>query len=367
MLLNILIVLAVFVFLIVLHELGHFILAKKFGVKVEEFGVGLPPRLLGKKIGETLYSINLLPFGGFVKIKGEDEEIKEPGSFSEKPSWQRALITFGGILSFWLIAFLIFSLVIAIWGLSKSVPDESPSLAEVQIIQIAKNSPAEISGLKIGDKIIGVKTTTESNFHKTTKIREFQKFIQTCLGQEIILKVKREEKILDFYLIPRVNPSKNEGAIGIGLNRIVYIQVPWHEAPLKGFLVTAEITVQIPLSFLEFLKQTFQGKKVEGAEIVGPVGIGILLNQALERGLGNFLSFIGILSLWLAWVNVLPLPALDGGRLLFIGIEAIVRCSKKETFQTFQMVEQKITIFFFLFLLLLLILVTIKDIYRFIL
>lgn len=364
MLFTILIILFVFVFLIVFHEFGHFILAKKFGVKVEEFGIGLPPRLFGKKIGETLYSINLLPFGGFVKIKGSDEKIEEIDSYSEKPIWQRALIILGGILSFWIASFLIFSLVIGIWGLSISVSDEFPGSAEVQITKVTKNSPAALSGLKMGDKIIGLKIIKEDEFNKMNKVKEVQKFIQVHQGQEIILKVKRKEGIFDFHLIPRVVPPKGEGRIGVSLARIAQIKTPFYKAPIKGFLTTFKMTTQIPIVFGESSKQIFQGEKVEGAEIVGPVGIGVFLGEALERGLNNFLSFVGILSLWLAWINILPLPALDGGRLLFLIIEASLSRKRKKAFEVFQTIEKEITIFFFFLLLLLMILVTIKDIYK---
>lgn len=363
MFLTIIIVLTVFVCLIVLHELGHFILAKKFGVKVEEFGIGIPPRLWGKKFGETLYSINLLPFGGFVKIRGEDERVKEEGSFSEKPIWQRGLIILGGIFSFWLVGFLIFSLVVGIWGIAETIPDDVAAPANVQIIQVLKNSPAKISGLKTGDKIVAFKEFTDLDFSKTNKVKEVQEFIKTHLEQKIILKIKRGEKIFDFVLTPQTLSLKGEGAIGIGLVRVTPVKrAAWYEAPIKGFLITLKATVQIPQTFLEFLKQTFQGKKIEGAEVVGPIGIAVLLGQVLEIGLDKFLFFVGMMSLWLAWINILPLPALDGGRLLFLAIEAVVRRAKKQTFQTFQAIEQKITAFFFFFLLLLIILVTIKDI-----
>lgn len=366
MILGIIVVLLAFVLLITLHELGHFILAKKFKVKVEEFGIGFPPRLIGKKIGETIYSINLLPLGGFVKIKGEDKENLDPDSFSQKPCWQRALIILGGVISFWLIAFLIFTLIAGIWGISKQINDDDLSqLAQVQITQIIRNSPAEKEGLRMVDEIIGVKVSQDYDYKKVNTVREVQEFIRAYLNQEINLKVKRKKEILEFQLVPHPLFSEKEGAIGIGLIRIVQVKTPWYQAPFKGLEATLKMTVQIPLLIFNTLKQTLEGKKVEGVEVIGPIGIGVFLNQAFESGLDKFLFFIGALSLWLALINLLPIPALDGGQLVFLGIEAIISRTNKTNLKNFQITQQRITIFFFLFLILLILLVTIKDIFKF--
>ena len=134
--------------LMVLHEFGHFILAKKFGVKVEEFGVGYPPRIFGKKFGETIYSLNLLPFGAFVKIYGETERTEDPWSFGGKPIWQRALVILGGVVSFWVISFVLFSVVMSL-GLPVGIEDEDTAgfkNPKVQIYEISQGSPAEKAG-----------------------------------------------------------------------------------------------------------------------------------------------------------------------------------------------------------------------------
>src|SRR3989344_4741740 len=169
--------------LMVIHEFGHFILAKKFGIKVEEFGIGYPPRLFGKKIGETVYSVNLLPFGAFVKVYGEQGGIEDYHSFSGKPMWQRLAIVFGGVISFWVAAAIILGIVAGVWGLPAAVADdENQRLADpkVQIIGVSPNSPAESSGLKVGDSIIGF-----------GKVKDFQGFIGANKGEEISLSIKR--------------------------------------------------------------------------------------------------------------------------------------------------------------------------------
>ena len=357
MFLTIFIVVVCLIGLLILHELGHFILAKKFGVGVEEFGVGYPPRLFGKKVGETIYSINLLPFGAFVKITGEDgeEEVINPQSFSQKPILQRALIIFGGVASFWLIAFLIFTLVAGIWGLPQAVSDDFSGLAFVKIIDISKNSPAKISGIKVGDEIIGLKTKNKG-FIKINKIKEVQEFTQTYLGEEITLTLKRGKEILGFNLTLRSVLQKGEGAMGVGLARVSRLKIPWYQAPIKGAETTVKNTIKIPMVLIGLLEKSLKGEKVEGVKLVGPIGMGEMLGQVLNTGTDNFLIFLGMISLWMAITNLLPIPALDGGQLLFLAIEAI---RKKRISQA---IEQKITAFFFAILILLMLFVTTKDI-----
>ncbi|MDI6883430.1 MAG: M50 family metallopeptidase [Patescibacteria group bacterium] len=366
MIITILIILVSLIGLLVLHELGHFILAKKLGVKVKEFGLGYPPRLFGKKIGETIYSINLLPFGAFVKIQGEEKRVKGSQSFSERPVWQRVLIILGGAVSFWLVSFLIFSFVSGVWGLPLAVSDEFQGEVFVQIIQVAKNSPAESAKIKSGDIIVKIKnqkskiknTNQKPKIENVNKVKEVQDFIDSHKGEEITLTLERGKEVFDVNLVPRVLPPEGEGAIGVGLVRVAKIRVPWYQAPIQGMLVTAEKTWQIPLVFGSFFQRFLKGEKVEGVELVGPIGIGGLMGQALKLGTDNFLMFVAMISLWLALFNLLPIPALDGGKLLFLGIEAVRRKPVP------QVIEEKITTFFFLFLILLMVFVTIKDITR---
>ncbi len=235
--------------LLIVHELGHFILAKKFGVKVEEFAVGYPPRLLSKRIGETVYSLNLLPFGAFVKIAGEQKSVEDHRSFSKKPLWQRALIIFGGALSFWVLAAVLLSIV-------------------------------------------------------------------AWLGVE---------------------------------------GITWYEAPARGLLACGELTFLIVKGLSMALVNAFRGLPT-GAQMVGPVGVFSLFTEASQQGLVYFLYFISVISLHLAVINLLPIPALDGGKLLFLAIEKIKGSPVNEK------VEQRITGFFFALLLVLMAWLTVKDI-----
>jgi len=218
--------------LLALHELGHFILAKKFGVKVEEFGIGLPPRIIGKKIGETIYSINLLPLGAFVKLYGEEAGGKKGSrSFSQKPIWQRSLIILGGVFSFWIISAILLSIIYGIGAPSVIKDDVKEDLINprVQIVVIAKNSPAESAGLKIGDIIKKMEVEEEEMLiDKTIQVQEFSNLYK---GEEIILTIERGKEVFDANLIPRVNHPEQEGAMGVTVVRIITRYYPWYEAP----------------------------------------------------------------------------------------------------------------------------------------
>ena len=338
--------------LIVFHELGHFLLAKKFDVKVEEFGIGYPPRIWGRKIGETIFSINLLPLGGFVKILGEEERKKDPRSFSQKPIWQRALIVLGGCISFWIISFLLLSLVMNL-GTFRTIDDNvEVSLAKVQIVAIAPNSPAQKAGLKVGDIIKELKTQN-SNL-KIDKVKQVQELTQANKGKEITLIVERGKEILEVKLVPRTSPPSGEGPIGIGLVRVTKESFPWYLAFYKGILATGNLTFLVVKGWILALINLFKGLPPQ-IEIMGPIGITKMSGKIAQMGISYFLQFIAILSIYVGLFNLLPIPALDGGKLLFLGIE------KLRGRPISQKIEQKITAFFFALLVGLMIFVTIKE------
>ncbi len=197
MILSILIALISIIGLVVLHEFGHFIIAQKFGVKVEEFGVGYPPRLFGKKIGETLYSLNLLPFGAFVKISGADSDenstLEDYRKFTGKPAWQRALILFGGAVSFWIIAAILLSFVFGM-GAPVAISDEEEGILvnpKVQILAIFPGSPAEKAGIKMGDAI---KELRINDYELgITKVKEIQEFTEKYKKNFTLLATPAEQ------------------------------------------------------------------------------------------------------------------------------------------------------------------------------
>lgn len=343
--------------LLILHELGHFILAKKFGVRVDEFGIGYPPRIFGKKIGETIYSINLLPFGAFVKLPGEIGKAEDPKSFSSQSVLKRALIVFGGVLSFWLMAAILFSVVFNLGAPTAIGDDVKSNLVDpkVQIAAISADSPAKAAGLKPGDTI---KQLTINNRQLTiNKVKEIQDLTEQYKGEEIILTIQRGSEVFDVSLIPRVSPPSGEGPMGVALVRTSIKSYPWYQAPWQGILTTFNMTGAVVQGYGQAIKNLIGGKPT-GVELMGPVGVFNLFTQVSQLGVSYFLQFVGMIAIYIAIFNVLPIPAVDGGKLLFLGIEAIRRKPISEK------VEQNVTAAFFALLLIMMIWVTIKDVSR---
>jgi len=332
----------IFVFIIILsvlvliHELGHFLVAKKLGVKVEEFGAGFPPRVFGKKIGETIYSINLLPIGGFVKLYGEDEagggsiRIKhgEVGSknkkraFFARPVWQRGIIVLAGVIMNFLLALVIISYLFAVQG--APIPGN-----KVFIASIAKNSPADMSGLMVNDIIAAV------NGVRVTNPKQIQDVTKAHLGRKLTITVIRGKKKFDVFLIPRVHPPANEGAMGIVIRQDVFIKkYPWYQAPFVGTWEALQESWMI-LSGLGTLLAQVVTQRTVPKELAGPVGIAQLTGQFVQIGPFAVLSLVSLLSLNLAVLNVLPIPALDGGRLFFILIEGMTGYKVNQKFETY--------------------------------
>ena len=354
----VLIIIIALVGLIVLHEFGHFILAKKFGVKVEEFGVGYPPRLFGRKFGETLYSLNLIPFGAFVKIQGEIGGLEDYRSFSGKPIYQRVLIVLGGVVSFWIVAAVIMTLIAGVWGLPTIVGDEeNKNLVDpkVNILTISAGSPAEASGLKVGDIILSIGYQQETI--EASKIKDVQEFIGGHKEKEINLLIKRGNDTLEKKVFTRSSPPDGQGPIGVGLARMALKQYPWYLAPVQGITATVSLTLNVVQGWIVGIKSALglaklpQGVKME---MMGPVGIFSLLSEYYQLGINYFLYLVALISVALALTNILPIPSLDGGKLLFLAIEKI----KGKPID--QKIEQNVTAAFFALLIVFIIFITIK-------
>ena len=342
--------------LIVLHELGHFVLAKKFGIKVEEFGIGYPPRLIGKKIGETIYSINLLPFGAFVRFPGEIGKVEDDRSFSKQPVWKRALVAFGGVLSFWIISAILFSIVMGIGAPTAISDEENANLIEpkVQIAAVAFNSPAQVAGIKPGDTIIKVKSQ-KSKVKSIDKVKEVQEFTEVNKGEEVTLTIQRGKEVFYVKLVPRVSPPTGEGAMGVALVRTAIKSYPWWISPWQGILTTVNLTGAIIQGYGQAIQNVISGKP-SGVELMGPVGVVHLFTQVSQLGVNYFLQFIGMIAIYIALFNILPIPAVDGGKLLFLGIEFARKKPVNEK------TEQNVTALCFSLLIILMIFITIKDI-----
>ncbi|HZJ18006.1 MAG TPA: RIP metalloprotease RseP [Patescibacteria group bacterium] len=325
MLVTIVAIIVVLSILVLVHEFGHFIVAKLLKIKVEEFGFGLPPRAFGIKRGETIYSINFLPIGGFVKLFGEDEagsgKLKLKGqkektkdmnrAFFARPAWQRLLVVVAGVVMNFLLAVVIFSYLFSAVGVS--TPGK-----KVVITNLSDNSPAIEAGLKVGD------TIEEINGKKVTDAGQILTVTKKYLGEKISIKVKNEnEKVRDVEITPRKEYPKDEGPMGVSISQNVEIKkYPWYEAPLVGVKEALNISFLIISGIGMIFYQLIVSGSVPG-DVAGPVGIAQLTGKFVKLGIYPLMSFVSFFSLNLAILNILPIPALDGGRLLFILIEVV--------------------------------------------
>lgn len=337
MLIGIVFVIIFLSILVLIHELGHFLVAKKFGLLVEEFGFGLPPQIWKKKIGETIYSINALPFGGFVKIYGEDREEKaeKDRSFASLPIKKRSLIIFAGVLMNFLLGWLLISIIFSI-GIPQAI----------LITKVELNSPAAEIGLQAGDKILSAGADN------------FIKFIDEHRGQEIVIKIERNGEIKEFKTIPRINPPSGEGALGIALMESGLAKQKFLSSIWEGLKTSVEIIQAVFAAIFDLITKAFVGK-ASLEQIAGPVGIVKITAQAGTLGFVYLLQLLALISLNLVVINIFPFPALDGGRLLFLLIEKIKGSPLPIKFEKY---ANAVGMAFLLFLMAI---ITIKDIIRF--
>lgn len=347
MLVSILIFLLVLSILVLVHELGHFIMARRAGIWVEEFGFGLPPRLVGKKIGETIYSINALPFGGFVRLHGEQEEegvTDKARAFLYRGKKVRISVIVAGVVMNFLLSILAFGIVYSFQGIPKDTH-------KIKVVDIAPDSPALTSGLVVGDVI------TSADGKMFSKVDDFINYVDTQKGKKV--KIWTESgKILT--ITPRENPPAGEGPLGVIITSTEIFYPPVWQRPFYGIYYGFKDAIfwgqTIILGLWGIIAGLFHGQAPQG--VSGPVGIFAVTSEAAKSGVLTLINFIGILSVNLAILNILPFPALDGGRLLFIGIESIT--GRK----VLPKVEATIHTAGMIILLALLLLITISDIRR---
>ncbi len=331
--------------LVLVHELGHFIVAKRNGVFSEEFGFGFPPRLIGtyknkqgqrkwifgnKKVdendkneNETVYSFNLIPLGGFVKIKGEDgEEEKEQNSFSGKPIWVRFKILFAGVAMNFILAIILFALAFQI-GLPQAVNDDyADEKAKIQIAQVNNNSPAKEMGLEMGDRVVSIKT--EQALTAVGTIKGFQEVVENNKGKEIIVNVERAKNAeeLNLKTIVREEAPEGQGLLGVQLARTTFVKYNFFESFWMGTQATFSVMLAIIIFLGDLIIRLFSSQPIV-ADVAGPVGIAVMTGKMTQLGLAYVFQFIALLSVNLAIINLLPFPALDGGRIFFLLIEKI--------------------------------------------
>jgi len=351
------IVLGVLVFV---HEFGHFIFAKRAGMKVEEFGFGFPPRIWGIKKGETIYSINWIPFGGFVKILGEEgEERDNPRSFSSKPVGARLLVIVAGVTMNFFLA-IVFLMVTNFFGLRIGlIDDKTASVArdkQVQIIEVAKDSPADKAGIMLLDQVAGFKLN--GSFQAVSNAEDVQTFVNENAGKTLTVVIKRNQQISEKEIVPRINPPIGQGALGVSLALTGVVSYPWYEAVWRGVYDAVVLTINTIMGyFLLFKTLLFKGKLI--ADVSGPIGIATLTGQAARMGINYLMQFTAMISINLAVLNIIPFPALDGGRGLLIIIEKLKGSPVNKK------VEQVVNTIGFALLIALMVYVTTKDILRF--
>ncbi len=320
---NIIIFIIILLVLVVSHEFGHFIVAKKNGIRVDEFAFGMGPKIFSWRKGETLYRINIFPIGGYVKIFGEnpDEESingkDKNRSFVSKPKYVQAMVLFAGVAMNFLVAWLLLS-VGFMSGLPSSVSNAPQGSViidrQVVIVNVSKGSPAELSGLQVGDKIKHLsynKDTTE-----VPSIESLRYFIKKHLNDDIVIDFERAGEMKQTSLVP------DKGTIGIGMDVIGRLKLPIHKALYQGLKLTGQITYSTAIGFYDLISSSLVGKG-NLAAMTGPVGIVGEVGNALSFGFIYLLSFTALISINLAVINLIPFPALDGGRLLFLLIEKI--------------------------------------------
>jgi len=350
---SIIIFILILAVLVLVHEFGHYITAKKNGILVEEFGFGYPPRLFSIKIKDTVYSINLIPLGGFVKVYGEEYHEKinpklKKMSFSTKKPYQKALVLVAGIIGNFILGWVLISYLF-----TQGVPTPTN---KVIIEQIQKNSPAETVGIKPNDIVIRVADNTGKSYLVKSS-DEFISFTKKNLDKPIVLEIDRQGQTIKKTLVPRSKYPTGQGPLGVIISSFIEKKFPWYQAPFYGLVEAFNITYRIVVELLKTIFQFITLQKPK-AKVAGPIGIAYYTSQVIKFGKNAVLELMALLSLNLAVVQLLPFPALDGGRLAFVIYEWV---TKKKVNQNF---EKYLNLIGFVLLITLAIVISVNDIIR---
>ena len=327
--------LAVLVVLVLVHELGHFVVAKRAGITVQEFGIGFPPRITSVVWRGTRYSLNWIPLGGFVKMLGEDGDseaqkmrerglseaavdIAMAGAFNRKPIWVRVLVLLAGVALNFVLAGILFSV-----ALSMPIPQGRGPLT---VTEIQEDSPAEVA-LRVDDVIV---TADGRTFEASAELTEY---VRSRAGNEVVLGIQRDGELMNIPVVPRrltdAERAQGKGAIGFSYEPETFVEVPSSvtgplDATAQGFSRAGDLALRIPGGLVEAVGGLL-GLNDSAGSAVGPIGIAEETGRQLQAPLVSQLIFMGILSINLAVLNVLPFPPLDGGRIAVVLIEAVRR------------------------------------------
>lgn len=341
--------------LVFIHELGHFWAARRSGVAVEEFGFGFPPRIIGWQRGKTLLSLNWIPFGGFVRLQGEQgDEQRRPDSFSSARFSRQLLVMAAGVLMNAVFAWLLMT-VVMVAGIKTdglSIPqDRFIRHTPVQLeAVVTPKSAADVSGLRNGDAVTAV------DGQSLTTTQAIIDYVTAAQYPTISVRVERAGQPLTFTVTPK--PSSDHPRYGFGVQATTITSYPWYVAPWYGLMATLTLVRQTLVGFGQLIADLVTTAKVS-QDVAGPVGIAVLTGQIVQFGFIATLQFMAILSVSLAVVNFLPLPALDGGRALFLLI------GKFRGRPLNQKIEGVIHAVGFYGLILVVILLSIRDVSRF--
>jgi regulator of sigma E protease len=344
--------------LITVHEVGHFVAAKLSGIKVEEFSIGFPPRIFSFKKKETKYTIGALPFGGYVKMLGEDTISDDPRAYNRQSPGKRLIVSVAGVLMNFLLAWLLLTIGFSVGMTPIATPSDQINgtkiKSQVFIAEIMKNSPADKAGLAIGDELIkGIDGSNNTfDFQDLNNVTDFT---QNNLGKEVKIDVKRQNEELEKI----VTISDNKDApLGVGIVDQAIVRVPVWRAPYVALREGYEISRAMFTFLGSFFHQLFAAGQISD-QVGGPVAIFNLSGSAARAGVMALLQFITLLSINLGLINIMPFPALDGGRALFIILEKIF--GKKVIRED---IENLIHTIGFGLLIVLIIAITYKDIIR---
>lgn len=374
--LSVIIGLLILVVLVVVHELGHAIAARRNGVVVEEFGIGFPPRAYARKLKNGIrFTLNWLPLGGFVKLQGEHDAADKEGDYGAASFWVKTKILLAGVMINWLTAAALF-MVLSWFGLPKILPNQFSVHADthvkqgpVEVVVVVDNSPAQMAGLRAGDDIISFDGQTIDNADK------FSDLTKTDHGQTVELTYRRDGQVRQTSAKLNQTDTDNRGYLGVGTNQQEFIRATW-SSPIVGVGTTLQLTgftfkalgqmlANLAIGVFDKVQVGNQAAQTAGSQkldsvsnnVAGPVGIlGVIFPAARAAGLTTLVMLTAIISLTLAVMNILPIPGLDGGRWFLTALfKAIRKPLTKER-------EEKIVATGMMVLFGLIILVTVADI-----
>lgn len=355
MFITLLVFLAILGLLVFIHELGHFLVAKRNGVLVHEFAFGFKPRLWSKTVGETTYALNLIPLGGYVRLFGEQPEETGERSFREKSAWQRFQVLVAGSAMNLLLGWLLLIVLFAV-GFQPVFPgvEDNPFVtgAKTALVgKIADNSPAAVAGLKADDQI----TAVDGQALSTTK---FIEYISDHKGQEVTATVKRGDQTFEAKMTPRVNPPAGEGALGVALISGGKVQTSLLKAPVAAFYETGRIIGSSAAGFGKFLQNLVVKQEVSD-NVTGLIGVGALTGVARRLGIDYLAQLVVIITIGLGVINLMPILPLDGGHIAALAYEKVTGRPLSDR-QLGVLVTAGLA-----FVLLLFVVITYKDILRF--